>query len=93
MPAYVISYDLRKARNYDALLKTLRDWNCVCPLESLWLGNLKGDCGTIRDLLRPMMDSDDGLVVIELKSPGDWAFFKPKNLAAVTAWLKTNIHS
>jgi len=93
MPAYMISYDLRKVRNYDALSKALRDWKCVTPLESLWLGNLKGDCGAIRDLLRPLMDGDDGLIVIELKQPGDWAFYKPNNQQAVTTWLKENIHA
>ncbi|QDC00348.1 hypothetical protein FGU64_07930 [Mesorhizobium sp. 8] len=92
MPAYVISYDLRKARNYDGLLKLLRSWNCVSPLESLWVGNLKGDCGAIRDLVQQQIDADDGLLVIELKSPGDWAFHKPNNEALSRAWLKANIH-
>ena len=92
MPAYMISYDLRKVRNYDSLLKVLRDWKCVSPLESLWLGTLKGDCGAIRDLLVPHMDADDGLLIIELKAPGDWAFRKPNNLAVISSWLKANIH-
>jgi hypothetical protein len=93
MPAYMISYDLRKVRNYDSLLKQLRDWGCVSPLESLWLGALMGDCGTIRDLLKPHIDNDDGLLIVELKSPGDWAFHKPNNLATTTGWLKANIHT
>ena len=47
MPLYVISYDLRKQRNYDSLLKTLRDAGAVRMLASLWLANLAVDaCGS-----------------------------------------------
>jgi hypothetical protein len=63
MPAYMISYDLRKVRNYDSLVKQLKDWRCVRPLQSLWRGNLKGNAATIRDILRQLMDADDGLIV------------------------------
>lgn len=50
MPLYVISYDLRKARNYEPLLKQLRNWGCARLLESMWLGELRGPAETICDL-------------------------------------------
>lgn len=91
MPAYMISYDLRKARNYDPLIKQLREWGCIRPLKSLWLGNLKGNAATIRDLLRPLMDGDDGLLVCEIKPTSDWATFHLDNNEAATAWVRENI--
>ncbi|MXN46069.1 hypothetical protein GR138_12795 [Shinella kummerowiae] len=91
MTAYMISYDLRKNRNYDPLIKQLRDWGCVRPLQSLWLGNLKGNAATIRDLLRTLMDSDDGLMVCEIKATSDWATFKIDNNDATGAWIRQNI--
>jgi hypothetical protein len=80
--AYIISYDLRNVRNYDALIKTLRDWGCISPLESLWLGYLNGPATTIRDLLAQHMDSDDGLVVAQLQASGQWATRQVKENAA-----------
>ena len=87
MPLYVISYDLRKARNYEPLLKILRDWGCARVLESLWLGELRGPAGTILELLKAKVDADDGLVVLELRPNFDWAY---KKIQAVGAnWIKT----
>ncbi|WP_245431985.1 hypothetical protein [Aminobacter aminovorans] len=85
----MISYDLRKVRNYDGLIKILRGWKCISPLKSLWLGTLTGPAGTIRDLLRAQMDSDDGLIVVELKPGADWALYKTNENAA--AWLQANV--
>lgn len=85
MPLYVISYDLRKVRNYEPLLKQLRDWHCQRLLESLWLGELKGPAATIRDLLKASIDADDGLAVLELKPDFDWAILKVQK--AGSDWL------
>ncbi|KAA0686020.1 hypothetical protein DTW90_34610 [Neorhizobium sp. P12A] len=75
---YLISYDLRKVRNYEPLIKTLRDWGCVRPLESVWVGYLKGGAATIRDLLVAHMDTDDGLIVVQVPAGSDWAFRQVK---------------
>ena len=89
LPAYMISYDLRKIRNYDGLIKLLRGWKCISPLKSLWFGTLNGPTAAIRDLLRTQMDGDDGLVVVELKPGSDWATYSPNENGA--EWLKANI--
>lgn len=89
MPAYLISYDLRKVRNYDALVKSLRQWSCVSPLKSVWLGQLRGPASTIRDVLRQHMDGDDGLLIVELKQGSDWATYRVNE--AASGWLQRNV--
>jgi CRISPR/Cas system-associated endoribonuclease Cas2 len=89
MPLYMISYDLRKQRNYEPLLKQLRDWGCARILESVWLGDLRGPSETIRDLQMALIDSDDGLAVLPLAQSTDWATFKVQPAAA--DWLRAHI--
>lgn len=89
MPAYIISYDLRKVRNYDTLIKQLRDWQCISPLKSVWLGLLTGPATTVRDLLRAHIDGDDGLMVIELKQGAQWGTIRVNENAA--EWLQKNV--
>ena len=86
MPMYVISYDLRKARNYEPLWKQLRDWGAERLLESFWLADLKGPAQTVRDLLIKHIDNDDGIAVIELKPNFDWGTLRCQ--AGGTQWLK-----
>ncbi len=91
MPAYLISYDLRKVRNYETLVNQLREWSCISPLESLWLGQLKGNAATIRDILMSHIDSDDGLLVMEIKPTSDWGVFKLNNHIQSVNWIRANI--
>lgn len=86
---YVISYDLRKVRNYDSLLKTLREWGCISPLESVWLGYLNGPATTIRDVLGAHMDADDGLMVVQLQPGSQWATRGVKENA--TEWFRRHV--
>ncbi|MBB3447211.1 hypothetical protein [Rhizobium sp. BK379] len=86
---YLISYDLRKVRNYNQLLNTLRDWGCISPLESVWVGHMNGAATTIRDLLAQHMDADDGLLVVQIQSPGQWATMQVKNNAA--DWFRKHV--
>lgn len=91
MPAYMISYDLRGARNYVPLINQLQAWGCIKPLESLWLGNLIGGAAAIRDQLRVHMDADDGLMVCEIKTTHDWATSWLDNNDASLNWIRQNI--
>lgn len=91
MPAYMISYDLRGSRSYEPLIKQLRAWGCVSPMESLWLGALKGNAATIRDVLMALIDADDGLLVCEVKPTSDWGSFRLKSNDTSVAWIKSNI--
>lgn len=89
MPKYLVSYDLRKQRNYAALIKQLRDWGAISPLESVWLANLNGTAAAVRDVLKAHIDADDGLMVVELMSGSDWATYKVNEDAGT--WLKQNV--
>lgn len=73
MASYLLTYDLRKARDYEALYEQLKEWDAVALLESVWLFDYVGSSGTIRDHLKTLMDGDDGLAVIQLVPPFGWA--------------------
>ncbi len=90
MPAYMISYDLRKDRNYEGLIKALRNMKCISPLKSLWFGNLVGPASEIRTILLREMDGDDGLVVVEMKPGSDWAISRANENAA--GFLQQYVH-
>lgn len=84
-----ISYDLRKVRNYEGLIRQLRAWNCISPLKSQWFGHFNGTASAVRDALRQHMDNDDGLLIVEVKPDSDWATFRVNENAAT--WLQTNV--
>lgn len=86
MPSYLITYDLRKERNYRKLYECLEQWKAVALLESVWLADLKGPASEVRRILQSHMDHNDGLAVLELKSQFDWATYKVPALAS--GWLK-----
>lgn len=89
MPAYIISYDLRKVRNYDGLIKALRAMKCISPLKSMWFGNLVGPASEIRTILLREMDGDDGLVIVEMKQGSDWAVARANENGG--AFLQNNV--
>jgi hypothetical protein len=89
MALFVISYDLRKARNYQPVYDKLAEWGAVRLLESFWLASLNGGAGQVRDELAALVDDDDGLAVIELQAGSNWATRKAQ--AAGNAWLKKHL--
>jgi hypothetical protein len=80
MSLYLISYDLKKVKNYPRLYECLNGWKAQRILESLWLANLKGPCTAIRDILTGHIDGDDELVVIELPAGIGWATLRARPL-------------
>jgi hypothetical protein len=87
MALFVISYDLRKQRNYQPLYDCLNKWGAARLLESLWLAELAGPAAPVRDILTSLIDADDGVAVIELKAPFNWATMRTQQNG--TAWLKS----
>src|SRR6185437_14650938 len=70
MSLYQISYDLRKQRNYDALYERIKAYGNWChALESSWVISTPQSAVQVRDNLRQVLDSDDGLLVPPLR-PG-----------------------
>ena len=78
MGLYLISYDLKKVKNYPELYKCLNSWNAERLLESLWLANLKGPTEAIRNILIGHIDNDDELVIIELPPGIDWTTLRAR---------------
>ena len=89
MPMFLISYDLRKQRNYQPLYETMTEWRAKLVLQSVWLADLKGPAETIVEILMPLVDGDDALLVVELAPGFDWATLRVE--PAGQAWL--NAHS
>lgn len=86
MPLYLISYDLHKKREYDALIAQLEKWHARRIAYSVWLGNLRGPASIVRDLLRTLVDTDDDMVVIELKPGSEWATYTDRDNPGIP-WL------
>ena len=85
---HLISYDLKKTKNYPKLYQCLNQWRGHRLLESLWIvANLRGPCGEIRKILAAHIDSDDALVVIQLPRGIDWAAMRSQ--PGGTAFLHT----
>lgn len=89
MPHFLISYDLRKARNYDGLIAELRSAQFISPLKSVWLGTSTLNAQGVRDALRRHMDGDDGILVVEIKTGSNWATALCNENAA--DWLRQKI--
>lgn len=88
MALFLISYDLHKQRDYEPLLKQLRTWGCTRALASMWLGDLTGNAGQVRDALKATVDGDDSIVVVELKAGSGWSTWNGK---AAAEWFRTKM--
>lgn len=89
MARYLLTYDLHKRRDYDALWRLLASWTAIRLTESLWLANLKGPAEVIRDLMLAQLDGDDTVAVVEIKPGADWATMRVT--PAANAWLSANV--
>lgn len=89
MPHYVVSYDLHNVRAYKPVWDTLESWGAAKLLESLWLVTLNSSAGEIREALKQVIDGDDSVAVIELKTGSEWSAWKAKKPG--TDWLTSNI--
>jgi hypothetical protein len=74
----LISYDLKKVKNYPYLYTCLNQWKAQRLLESLWVANVAGPPETVRDILKAYIDGDDAIVVVELRAGTDWATLRAK---------------
>lgn len=71
MALYLISYDLRKKRDYQKLYDALNQYNAVRILESTWcFKRVNINAERLRDYFTQFIDADDGIAVSEVT---DWA--------------------
>lgn len=69
----LITYDLKKVKNYPKLYECLHAWKAQRLLESVWIAQLVGPCEAVRQALMYFIDGDDAIAVVELKPGLDWA--------------------
>ncbi len=87
MAFYMVSYDLHKDRDYSRIHKGITDLsaNWCKPLASLYVLESNKTTLQTRDFLINYLDSDDSLLVMEVKPPLNWA---ARNLSSdVVQWL------
>jgi len=87
MASYIISYDLRKQRNYEALyeaIKSYETWAHV--LESTWVVKTTKSAVQIRDHLANHTDTDDGLLVVKSGAEAAW-----RSVICKGEYLKENL--
>jgi hypothetical protein len=89
MSLFLITYDLRSRRSYEGLVQKLRDWGCVRPLLSVWLGDLNGTAAAVRDELKAFMGNDDALLVVELSESAQWTAWRC--FPASIEWLRERV--
>lgn len=87
MACYIISYDLIKERNYDALydaLKSYRTWAKIT--ESTWAVVTDKSATEVREHLLKFIDGDDRLFVVKSGVESAW-----QNARCSNEWLKKNL--
>lgn len=73
MACYIISYDLRKVKNYEELISAIKaygTWGKI--LKSCWAVVTTQTSVTVRDNLLIHMDGDDGIFVIKSSGEAAW---------------------
>ncbi len=84
---YIISYDLRKKRDYESLYDAIKSYgNWAHILESVWAVVTEKSAKQVRDHLLSCMDNDDGLFVVKSGTEAAW-----QNVMCETQWLKDNL--
>lgn len=89
MAHFIISYDLHNQRTYQPVWNLLEKWGAVRLLESLWVVTLGNTAAEVRDALNQVIDNDDSVALVELKTGSGWATMRARQPGI--AWLKRNI--
>lgn len=87
MNCYIISYDLKNQRDYEALYEAIKSYGTWAHiLESTWAVVTDQKASEIRDHLREHTDEDDALLVVKSGHEAAW-----KNVICTNEWLKKNL--
>lgn len=90
MAQFLITYDNKPPRNYNALYQLMASWKAVRLADSVWLANLVGPAPTVRNVVLSKLQSNDIVAVVELKHGADWAVSNATS-AAASAWLSNYV--
>ena len=84
---YIISYDLKKKRDYASLYKAIKSYETWAKInESTWAIVTDQKAAEVRDFLLKNMDDDDCLFVIKSGLVAAW-----RNVGCKNEWLKKNL--
>lgn len=86
MACYLISYDLRKERDYDSLIEAIKKYKWAHVLESAWAIVTSQSATEVRDYLAQYIDDDDGLFVLKSGVEAAW-----RKVLCNNEWLKENL--
>ena len=89
MAHFAVSYDLHNQRTYPPVWRLLESWGAVRLLESYWVLTIESTAPALRDALQRVIDNDDSVAVIELKTGSGWACVRAKSDGV--EWLRKNI--
>lgn len=89
MKSYLITYDLnRSGQNYTILVEKLKSFeryqHCM---DSIWLVRTTDSAVQIRNFLKPCIDQNDELLIVELNSEAAWIGLGKR----CVEWIKENL--
>jgi len=89
MAHYLITYDNRPPRNYQALYGLMGSMGAVRLADSVWLVELGGSAAALTMIVGATLEPDDRLAVIQLMPGSDW---RTQNVSAqAVRWLSDHI--
>lgn len=88
---HLITYDLNKpTKDYNSLYDAIKKLGSWChPLNNIWFVNSSQSTNSIRDSLKTVIDNNDELFVLEVKTPTAASWYNLNN--DVSQWLKNNL--
>ena len=87
MTCYIISYDLRKDRDYESLYTAIQSYSKWAHItDSTWAVVTTKSAVEIRDHLGSVMDGDDRLFVVKSGVEAAW-----RNSRCNNTWLQDNL--
>lgn len=89
MAQFLITYDNHPPRDYRRLYQLMAQWKAVKLADSVWLANLVGPAGAVRNIVLGTLQPNDKVAVLELKHGSDWA--TNAVTPAANTWLSTNM--
>lgn len=89
MAQFLITYDNKPPRDYNALYRLLGSWGAVMLAESVYLATLNANASEVRRIVSRTLNTDDLVAVIQLEHGLDWATINATTTA--NAWLSRNI--
>ena len=88
MATYIITYDLRKVRDYSSLYNALKSYGTWAKItESSWAIVTDQTAIQVRDFLLKFMDGDDRLFVVKYGGAAAW-----QNVIAKNEWFHQHLN-